>query len=95
MILIPLQCFFREQAGVRHLHFRDEVPSFHRNTILFHRNLSSEQIASLVPSPSLRKGWAIDCNTVLVCAGQFQENRIDESVIATSPAAAEGRGAKE
>lgn len=45
------------------------------DTILFHRNLSSEQIASLAPSLSLHKGWAIDCDSVPACTGWFLKRR--------------------
>lgn len=58
------------------------------DTILFHRNLSSEQIASLAPSLSLHEGWAIDCDTVPVHTGRFQERRDRWEQIAALPAAA-------
>lgn len=45
------------------------------DTILFHRNLSSEQIASLAPLLSLHKGWAIDCDSVPVRTGWFLKRR--------------------
>ena len=47
----------------------------HLLTILFHRNPSSEQIASLASLPSLHNGWAIDCDSVPVHAGRFLERR--------------------
>jgi len=45
------------------------------DTILFHRKLSSEKIASLAPLPSLHKGCAIDCDSVPVRTGRFLERR--------------------